>query len=56
MDPNNSQILETALKCGFAISTAHGIGKGQAMPISDSATLLAFAREVLRLAKQSGNV
>lgn len=48
---NNSQILDAALKCGFAISSTHGISEGQDMPISDSATLIDFAREIIRLTK-----
>lgn len=49
---NNSQILDAALKCGFAISSTHGISEGQDMPISDSATLIDFAREIIRLVSQ----
>jgi len=49
---NNSQILDAALKCGFAISSAHGIGEGQDMPMCDAATLIDFAREIIRLHEQ----
>lgn len=46
---NNSQILDAALRCGIIISTAHGTGEGQNQPISDCATMLAFAQEIIRL-------
>lgn len=48
---NNNQILDLALKCGFALSSTHGTGEGQNIPISDSATLIDFAREIIRQTK-----
>jgi hypothetical protein len=46
---NNSQILDAALKVGIIISNAHGTGEGQNQPVSDCATLIDFAREIIRL-------
>lgn len=40
------EIMEAALICGFVISTAYGQGKDKLMPISDYATLKAFADRV----------
>ncbi len=39
----------SALFHGFLLSTAYGQESGKRMPITDSATLLKFAREVIRL-------
>ncbi len=44
----DKQILEVALQ-GFMLSTAYGQQTTKLMPVSDSATLLAFARSMIAL-------
>jgi len=46
---DKTAILNTALSCGFVISNFHGTGEGMPQPTSDCATLIDFAREVIRL-------
>lgn len=45
--PKTIVITEAALTAGFSISTAYGQGKNKLMPISDFATLKAFAEKIL---------
>lgn len=47
----DEEILQSALIKGFSLSTAYGQECGQLMPISDSATLIAFARDIERMTR-----
>jgi hypothetical protein len=40
------EILEIALETGFMLSTAYGQKEPKLMPVSDSATLIAFANAI----------
>ena len=43
----DDEILSNALEAGFMISTQYGQDTNQPMPVSDSKTLLKFARSLL---------
>ncbi len=49
---NDEEIIALALESGFMLSTAHGQDANKLMPVSDTATLIKFARALLRPVNQ----
>jgi hypothetical protein len=48
---SRSDIIQTALRCGFSLSTLHDQDSKKLMPISDTETLVNFAHAILALSQ-----
>ncbi len=49
----DNEIVQSALFHGFSLSTTYGQEPGKLMPITDSGTLLKFAREIIRMSTRT---